>query len=400
MAILSFHACPLAALGEGKAGGMNSYVRELARHLARLGIQVDVFTRHHGGDEPEESQLAPGARVVHLPGGPPRADVSTLHPYLAGFAAALLDYARVHNVRYDVLHAHYWLSGEVGQRAATSWGVPLVITFHTLARTKAQALPTQELPLRAKTESELVRRAALTIATTPHEKDSLVQLYGGPDERVQIVPCGVDLEVFHPIERGEARRALGLDGEKVVLYVGRLERIKGVELLLRTAAIMDSSVRVLIVGGGEGDGEAGELKDLAKKLGVEGRVRFVGRVPQAQLPTYYSAADVCVVPSYYESFGLAALEAMACGTPVVATRVGGLPWVVQHNRTGYLVPWHCPEPFANWVETLLSNEELRHRMGEAGLQFARTMGWTSIATRIAELYGSLQAPIQVRASAS
>jgi D-inositol-3-phosphate glycosyltransferase len=278
-----------------------------------------------------------------------------------------------------------------------------VATFHTLARTKEQALAAEEPPPRAHVEGEVVREAARVIATTPHEKESLVRLYSALPDRVEVAPCGVDLDLFKPVERTEARRSLGIAGEKVVLFVGRLERIKGVELLLRTAAIMDGgdNVRVLIVGGEQGSGgEAERLKALARELGIQERVWFTGRVEQTALPTYYSAADVCVVPSYYESFGLAALEAMACGTPVVAARVGGLPWVVQHNRTGYLVPWHCPEPFANWLETLLSSEDLRRRMGAAAYQFAQSMGWEQVSARVLDIYSTLATPGKVEAAVS
>lgn len=402
--MVSFHTCPLARLGEGKAGGMNSYVRELGRRLARLGIGVDIFTRQHGGNEPQEVELAPGARVVHLPGGPGVASQSgPLYLHLGSFTDALLGYAAKRGLSYDLLHAHYWLSGEVARRLARAWNVPMVATFHTLARTKEQALAAEEPPPRAQVEGEVVRDATLIIATTPHEKESLVRLYGALPDRVEVAPCGVDLELFRPVDREKARRSLGLGAEKVVLFVGRLERIKGVELLLRTAAIMDGgdSVRVLIVGGDQGGGgEAARLKALAGELGIQQRVRFAGRVEQTALPTYYSAADVCVVPSYYESFGLAALEAMACGTPVVAARVGGLPWVVQHNRTGYLVPWHCPEPFANWLETLLSSEELRQKMGAAAYQFAQSMGWEQVSAQILGIYTSLVTPGKVEAAIS
>jgi len=404
VALVSFHTCPLAKLGEGKAGGMNSYVRELAKRLARAGVRVDIFTRQHGGHEPQEVELAPGATVVHLPGGPGNpTQAGPLYLHLGSFTEAMLGYATKRGADYALIHAHYWLSGEVARRAARVWNAPMAATFHTLARTKEQALAAEEPPPRAQVESEVVREAARIIATTPHEKESLVRLYGALPDRVEVAPCGVDLDLFRPVERVEARRTLGIGNEKVVLFVGRLERIKGVELLLRTAAIMDGgdSARVLVVGGEQGgEGEAARLKALARELGIQGRVRFVGRVEQAALPTYYSAADVCVVPSYYESFGLAALEAMACGTPVVAARVGGLPWVVQHNRTGYLVPWHCPEPFANWLETLLSSDDLRRKMGAAAYQFAQSMGWEQVSARILGIYESLLTAGKVKAASS
>ncbi|HIN05683.1 MAG TPA: glycosyltransferase [Dehalococcoidia bacterium] len=219
-----------------------------------------------------------------------------------------------------------------------------------------------------------------------------MRLYGADARRISLAPCGVDLSLFRPLDQQQVRKRLGLNGEKVFLYVGRLEPLKGMELLLHTAAQMDScdEMRVLVVGGDANGGqEVDRLKSLAKKLNVEDMFDFVGRVDQEDLPLYYNAADVCVVPSYYESFGLAALESMACGTPVVAARVGGLSTIVQHGRTGFLKSWRCPEAFANSLEMIISSDRLKQSMGLAARRRAEGMGWDQVASDIRSLYESL-----------
>ncbi len=395
VALVSFHGCPLIPVGEGKAGGMNVYVRELSRNLAQMGVQVDLFTRRHSVEVPEVETLAQGARIIHVDGGPPEADLGDAHLYLRRFLKDVLGFQAREGVQYNLVHSHYWLSGWVGTRLARQWGVPHVVNFHTLAKVKNQARVGEAEPLRReRAEKRAMVESRRVIAATPHERDAIVRLYRVPPEKIEIVPCGVDLTVFHPLDQEAARQKLCLGREEVLLYVGRVEPLKNVELLLRTAAIMDgghSGCQVLIIGGDSKGRQVELLKSLTKKLGIEDRVKFVGRVAQEMLPLYYNAADVCVVPSYYESFSLVALEAMACGKPVVASRVGGLPWVVEHARTGYLVPYRCPEPFANWLETLLSSEALRRSMGLAAHQRARRMSWESVTKKMVEVYGRVLA---------
>jgi D-inositol-3-phosphate glycosyltransferase len=250
----------------------------------------------------------------------------------------------------------------------------------------------QESAFRLKVERELVASAGLIIASSPHEKQAMVRLYDADESRIRVVPPGVDLSLFKPLDAGESRKQLGLNGEKVVLYVGRIEPIKGLELLLKSAAIMEmeDKIKVLVIGGDlTKEAEVKRLEGLAVELGIGDITEFVGTVDHRSLPVYYSAADVCVVPSYYESFGLVALEALACGTPVVASRVGGLPEVVQHGRTGYLVSWRCPEPFADSVEVILSSNGLRRSMSVAARNRAEHMGWEVVAEETGRSYDAL-----------
>lgn len=392
-AFITFHACPLAAPGQGKSGGMNVYVRELARALGSQGMEVDIFTREHPGTSNMVECASPGVRVVHLPGGDPETPMEDLYTCLPGFLEAVQGYVEENGLEYQVVHSHYWLSGWVGRGLAQSRQIPHVVTFHTLGLIKMQSRAGEvEPPERKEVEGQLMASAQGIVAFSPHERDAMVRLYGADAEHVTLVPCGVDLSLFKPLDQKEVRDRLGLNGEKVVLYVGRLEALKGLELLLEAAAQMETceEVRTIVVGDGSSGGEDLErMRELAQTLHVEDRFEFVGRVDHETLPLYYNAADVCVLPSYYESFGLAALEAMACGTPVVATRVGGLPTIIQHGRTGYLKSWRCPEAFANSLEMIISSPALQHSMGQASRRRAEGMGWDRVASDISEIYQSL-----------
>lgn len=390
VAFIAFHACPLAAPGQGKSGGMNVYVRELAHSLGDLGVNVDIFTRDHPGANNPIEEISSNVRVVHLPGGPPEASMDTYYSHLPEFLDALRDFQRDNNLDYQLTHSHYWLSGWAGQTFASERQIPHVMTFHTLALIKLQSRAGEAEPdQRSQSERDLMASSQQIIAFSPHERDAMVRLYGADARRISLAACGVDLTRFRPLDQQQVRKRLGLNGEKVFLYVGRLEPLKGMELLVHTAAQMETGddVRVIVVGGDVNGGqEVDRLKKMAKKLNVEDVFDFVGRVEQEELPLYYNAADVCVVPSYYESFGLAALESMACGTPVVAARVGGLSTIVQHGRTGYLKSWRCPEAFANSLEMIISSDRLKQSMGLAARRRAEGMGWDQVAGDIRGVY--------------
>lgn len=394
IALIAYHACPLAAPGQGKSGGMNVHVRELARAMSARGVTVDIFTREHEGLEFDAPGIAEGVNVVHVPSGPPNAALLDQFDHLPNFLSAVLQYQERHQVVYTAVHSHYWMSGWAGLRLAEQMGVPHASTFHTLSRIKVQSRSGEREPqIREQTETEIIVDSDCVIVFSEHEKDSIIRLYNGNPERIRLVPCGVDLGRFRPLGRFEARRELGLNGNKILLFVGRIEALKGLDLLIHSAAHLEANdLKVLVVGDdADGSGDLMRLKAMADDLEIGGNVEFLGRVAQERLPWYYSAADVCVVPSYYESFGLVALESMACGTPVVASRVGGLPTIIEHGKTGYLKSWRCPETFANSLEMILANDSLQHSMGRAALKSAGSMSWDAVARQLLDIYGELAA---------
>jgi D-inositol-3-phosphate glycosyltransferase len=291
---------------------------------------------------------------------------------------------------YDVIHSHYWQSAWAARAIARHLRVPHVVMFHTLGEVKNRARITEQEPTRRiRHERAIARRADAMITASDHERLLLSRYYGAREGRMHTIPCGVDLDLFQPRDRAAARRHLGLDPDRpVLLWVGRLEKLKGVDILIQALAELDErDFTLLIVGGDErAAGLKAELQAQAREAGVAANVRFIGAVPHDELPAYYSAADVCVVPSYYESFGLVAVEAMACGTPVVASRVGGLVSTVTDGVTGYLIPWRCPEPFAEKLEVLLHNPELRANFGLAARRSVERYRWEAIALRVADVY--------------
>ena len=393
LAILSFHGCPVARLGEKDTGGMNVYVLQLAREFARKGYDIDVFTRYHDPDDPKIVELEHGARVIHLNAGSYEAAKEDLFDYIPEFLGELYSFQKEEGTTYDLVHSHYWLSGRVGMTLSRTWNVPHVATFHTLAQTKLRARVGEREPARRITVEGLVMRDAdAIIVSTEEEKQDAVRLYDAHPQKVKVIPAGVNLDTFKPVDKRIARQKVGIHEKQVILYVGRIEPLKGIDVLLKAAALLDGAddTRVLIVGGSPGnDAELDHLKALTVELRIERMVTFTGAIKQNDLPDYYSAADVFVLPSHSESFGLAALEAMACGTPVIVSRVGGLKTFINSGETGYLVPWRCPEPFAQRLEMLLANPRLQQAMGEAARAKALQMGWEHAADRMLEFYSSL-----------
>ncbi|MCY4416598.1 MAG: glycosyltransferase [Chloroflexi bacterium] len=392
IALIAYHACPLAAPGQGKSGGMNVHVRELARAMSSRGVRVDIFTREHEGQEFDAAGIADGVNVVHLPAGPADAPLPEQFEHLPDFLSGISHFQQHRQVKYIAVHSHYWMSGWVGLRLSEQWRMPHVATFHTLSRIKMQSRSgEQEPPIRGQTETEIIAGSDSVIVFSEHERDSIIRLYNGIPGHIRLVPCGVDLSRFRPLGRSTARTKLGLNGQNILLFVGRIEALKGLDLLIDTAAHLDANdLKVLVVGDdADGSGDLMRLKAMADDLRVGGSVEFIGRVAQDRLPWYYSAADVCVVPSYYESFGLVALESMACGTPVVASRVGGLPTIIQHGKTGYLKSWRCPEAFANSLEMILVNDSLQESMGRAARESAENMSWDAVAGQLLAIYQEL-----------
>ena len=402
IAMLSFHGCPFARLGEKDSGGMNVYVLQAARELARRGLSVDIFTRYHDPNDLQVDELEYGVRLVHLKAGPYDSAKEGLYEYIPEFLTSLEAFHRSGDTRYDLVQSHYWLSGPVGEILSEMWNVPHAITFHTLAKTKKQARSGEHEPeMRSTVEQRSMERADAVVVSTAQEGEDIRRLYGKSSRTVRVIPAGVDLNLFKPVQKEEARRALGLSESKVVLYVGRLEPLKGVDILLEAVWRLEdrSDTRLLVVGGGlQTDDEFRRLKASADRLGIADMVTFTGSVKQSDLPVYYSAADVFALPSYYESFGLVALEAMACGAPVVASRVGGLKTFVENGVTGYLIPWRCPEPFAQRLDMLLANPSLREKLGKAGRAAALEMGWGRTADSLIDLYSELSGSAWQRAA--
>ncbi|HEX7189415.1 MAG TPA: D-inositol-3-phosphate glycosyltransferase [Actinomycetes bacterium] len=402
LAMVSVHTSPLDQPGTGDAGGMNVYVVELSRRLAALGVEVDVITRATSSDLPPSVELAPGVTVRHITAGPFEGLAKEdLPAQLCAFTSGLM---RVEAARppgwYDLVHSHYWLSGQVAWLAAERWDVPLVHSMHTMAKVKNLTLADGDSPepvARAIGEAQVVAAADRLVANTDEEADQLVELYDAHPDQVVTVPPGVDLDVFSPGSRLQARRQLGLPADAyVLLFVGRIQPLKAPDVLLRaTARLLERvpSLRdrlvVAVVGGPSGSGLAQPraLQGLADELGIPDVVRFVEPQPQDALPQWYRAADVTVVPSYSESFGLVAIESQACGTPVVAASVGGLHTAVADGRSGLLVPGHHPDDYARVLEELLADPGHRAALGRAAVGYAAGFGWDATAAGMLEVYG-------------
>ena len=390
IAMLSAHASPLAQLGGRETGGMQVYLLELSREMARRRYEVDIFTRRDGG-QPEIEVLAPNLRLVRIDAGPPEpAGKEEVVGYLPAFAREVERFARAEERPYGIIHSHYWQSGWVGDVLARRLRLPHVTMFHTLGEVKNRArISEQEPRQRIKHERNIARRADAIVTASEHERGLLQRYYGARPERMHTIPCGVDLDLFAPGDRTAARLELGLPPRSpVAVWVGRLEKLKGVDILVGAIAqLMERDLTLIIIGGDERSGPLKEeLLAQARAAGIEANIRFEGAVDHDRLPVYYRAADVCVVPSYYESFGLVAVEAMACGTPVVASRVGGLVSTVTDGVTGYLIPWRCPEPFAEKLEVLLNNPELRRNFSEAARRSVERFRWSKVGLEMAALY--------------
>jgi D-inositol-3-phosphate glycosyltransferase len=400
IAMLSVHTCPLAALGGKETGGMNVYVRELSRELGRMGVEVDIFTRSQDPTIRRVVPLGESARVVHLPAGPeaplPRTRV---YDYLDEFVDGVEAWRITRGFDYDLIHAHYWLSGVVGLTLRERWSVPMLQMFHTLGDLKnrvARRAADLEPTVRLEEEARVIASAERLVAASVAERSYLTRHAGADPSRIAVVPCGVDTELFMPGDADDARAALGLAGGPLILYVGRLAPIKGLETLLDVIALLDRRgrrVRLMVVGGEADEPRGGHEADLHARiaaLGIGDLVEFVGPQPQERLRTHYIAADVTVLPSHYESFGMVALEAMACGSPIVASRVGGLTTTVRDGVTGFLVPEGDVNALAGRLETLLGDADLRWRLGREGVRWAAQHRWPCVAEAICREYAQLE----------
>ena len=390
IAMLSVHTSPLDVPGRTKdAGGMNVYIQQLARELGNQQTTVDIYTRRTNEHQPRIVQLSPHVRVIHISAGPfmpiPK---DKLYPHLSTFVQRIDEFKTAQGLQYDVLHSHYWLSGVAGMRLAQCWDTPHITMFHTLGHLKQLAHPGEAEPqIRLEMERRLIKHVDRIIAATADERMQMIRHCGATAGQVQVIPCGVDLKLFVPQNRQFAREKLGLTPDvPVLLFVGRLDPFKGPDLLLRAAAMMEEDAHIVIVGGKlRDDQELQGLRKLAAELKLGHRVQFLGAQSQQALPAIYSAADVTVIPSYHESFGLAAVESLACGTPVVATRSGGLTTIVRDGETGYLVP-HCPGFFAERLDMLLGQPSLLEQMRLAARPSVLRFSWKNIAEQMCNIY--------------
>lgn len=405
IAMLSYHTCPLATLGGKDSGGMNVYVHELTRQLGRLGIHVDVFTRSQDEHVPHVlHDLGYGNRVVHIPAGPEiPLSKPALAQYIPEFVKNVIGFAASKGCKYDLIHSHYWMSGIAAKSLKEEWEAPVVQMFHTLGRMKnriARSPEEKEGEYRLQGEQAVLEISDAVVIATPAEKAQLEFLYRAEGVPTFIIPPGVDTSHFYPIPRDEARDFVGLEyDDHMMLFVGRIEPLKGIDTLLKAIAILQKQdiIRccnqyLVIIGGTpqtgdeNGNAEMMRLQKMCVDTGIGDLVLFLGKRGQDTLPYYYSAADMVVMPSHYESFGMVALEAMACGTPVVASQVGGLAYLVKDEKTGFVVPSDDEEALSQKLAILLQDKTLRSRLGKQAVDYAQQYSWEIIARRMLDLY--------------
>jgi D-inositol-3-phosphate glycosyltransferase len=398
LAVLSLHTSPLTQPGTGDSGGMNVYVRELVAGLAQAGVHSTVYVRSWHPDLPDVVDVEPGFRVVHVPAGPLELTKEHLPEVVDEFTAGVRSHLR-HDGGVQAIHANYWLSGVSGHQLKHELDLPLVSTFHTLARVKAETGDV-EPQRRVEAETAVVGCSDAILASCVAEAKQLIELYDAPPDRIEIVAPGVDHAFFSPGDRRGARDALGLGDQPVLLFVGRIQPLKGLTVAIEALALLGDDTASLIVVGGpsgvEGTEELVRAHRLVAELGLRDRVRFVDPQPHHLLSTYYRAADISIVPSRSESFGLVALEAAACGTPVVAAAVGGLTTLVDDGRTGFLVEDRAARTFAEACQSILDEPRVAAEMSRAARERARSYTWSVTAARLRRLYADLALRSPVR----
>jgi len=405
LAFLSLHTSPLAPMGGKKTGGMNVYIRELAQELGSRGISVDIFTRRTSTDEPDiDHRIGENVRVIYLKAGPVKSlKPDELYGYLPEFTARLMSFATRKMLKYDIIYSHYWLSGWVGYKLKESWGTPFVHMFHTLGHMKQRILSHVSImpDQRIQTETQIVNWADRIVAATPAEHSQLMWLYRANRRKIQIVPPGVNTGRFYPSAEKDAKLALGFDPDyKILLFVGRIEPLKAIDTIINALDVIQETqphllmqIRFAIVGGDpcdKNDIEMMRLQTLTQELGLSDVVLFLGAKDQTELPLYYAASTVVIMPSDYESFGMVALEAMASGTPVIASNVGGLGYLVKDEQTGYLVPVREPESIACCIQKMVNDDCCTAEMGRQASNLAKDYAWDKIADRLLNIFDDIK----------
>jgi D-inositol-3-phosphate glycosyltransferase len=390
--MLSIHSCPLGQVGGENTGGMSIYIRELACELGRRGHFVDVYTRLHEPIHDPIVELGQNVRLIHLKAGEEETQKSAIYYHLGDFAHDLENFRKQNGLRYDLIHSHYWLSGLAGKWLQQWWCIPHIMGFHTLGAVKnAIGIGEDEPELRINAEKELVRDCHRIIASTEKGKEDLIDYYDAAPETISVIPCGVNLDLFRPIKREIARCYLGLNGESIIVFVGRIVPLKGIDNMLKAMTYLERERRtkLVVIGGDEhSQSEMQRLKSLSRSLKIHESVIFLGLVKQEMLPFFYSAADLSVVPSYYESFGLVVLESLACGTPVVATKVGCAESVIRHGETGYVVIDNDPCRLADNIARLLSTSKGNTDLVGSVRASVTRYSWSNITEAIIEEYRS------------
>lgn len=393
IALLSFHGCPYAKIGDKDTGGMNIYVLKLAEELGRLGFIVDVYTRIHDIDDPVIVKIDENSRVIHLKAGAPDESKANLHKHIPAFTYALNHFSDINNLKYDVIYSHYWLSGLVGNQQKLVWDIPNISTFHTLAKLKMAATESiVESRKRITSEKQVLIDSDSVIVSTESEKQDIIKFYELNGSKISVIPAGVDLERFKPLDQQKCKDSLNLVDKNIVISVAqRIEPLKGLDLLINALPYLDqlNMTKLLIVGGDQNSTkEIEQLMMLIGNLGLSNTVDFTGPVLQKDLPKYYNASDVFVMPSRYETFGLAALEAQACGLPVIAADVGGPEVFIENGKNGYLVPNQNPKQYAKRINQVIANKMNNKVMKQESRKIAETMSWESTAKMFIDHYRS------------
>jgi D-inositol-3-phosphate glycosyltransferase len=394
IAMISLHSCPMGKLGGKDTGGMNVYIQEIAREMGRRGHLVDIYTRAHKPEHEQVVKLGDNLRLIHIEtGGNEEIPKVAFYSYLQNFICGIENFRSSVNIQYDLIHSHYWLSGLAGKQLQIWWKIPHILMFHTLGAVKNHiGIGADEPELRIENERELTQSCKYLVAATTREKKELAHYYHASPPKVTIIPCGVNLNLFKPGDREQARIELGLDHQKALLFVGRLEPLKGLEQLLRAInqIRITGEIKLMIVGGDEySQDNIQELQKIAADLHIQDNISFTGSIAQEKLPVYYNAADICVIPSYYESFSLVALESLACGTPVITTDVGDMKNIICQPEAGYVLKDNSPALLASEISRFLAQANNQTQKADDIRSLAAAYSWNNITDMILQRYNTM-----------